>query len=182
MFCASGMASKKESERGSNRSTKPNAIGSAHWANSPIQAIAVLNNLPTEIYQIVLTLLPPKDLSALSLTSKGHRSLVEPILYRRIRWKQGSFEGRQPPAHLLLRSPLDRSELASYVICLGLECRKPFEDSSRRWTDKNNDDLDTTDLKRMESLIESLSFPTSQGWKSSLMEGGIDLFLALLIS
>ncbi|RSM04053.1 hypothetical protein CEP52_007005, partial [Fusarium oligoseptatum] len=74
---------------------------------------------PREVQLAILERLPLCDLIALSLTSKDARHKVEPLIYSDITltWKLKD----PPPTMLLLRTFLDRPELASYVRRLDLD-------------------------------------------------------------
>lgn len=75
---------------GSNHRAKVRAIHTDNRDYSitmifEVGAMAGLTDLPQELFCLILTFLPKKALSTLSFTSKYHRALVEPELYREIR-------------------------------------------------------------------------------------------------
>ena len=79
-----------------------------------------LSELPPELLDIILEYIPDpgeglqhRSLSALSCVSKALRRLTEPVLYQRIHFTWD--EVRDPPLHLLLRTILNRSELANHI-------------------------------------------------------------------
>lgn len=135
---------------------------------------------------MVLNFLPRKDLSAFSCASKHHRALVEPSLYREIRWglDEAGPEERSPPVHLLLRTILDRPELASYINCLAFCLRQPRYQTSRssilcmHWKEP---DPTSTEMMRVRTLIRSFQFAAEDVWISQFEKGGVDLFIALVI-
>ncbi len=146
--------------------------------------MAYLEELPQELFYMVLSYLPTRDLSSLSRTSKAHRAIVEPIVYREIRWESKDVKDHPPPVHLLLRSLLNRPELASHINCLALCCRKPWINYRFRavWTKEDKPDFSTSEMERIIALIVSLQFVAQNFWISALMRGEVDIFIALLIS
>ncbi len=131
-----------------------------------------------------LSLMGSVDLSALSCTSKQHRCLVVPTLYRTVCWDYKE-ERTHPPAHLLLRSIINRPELASYVHCLALYCPTswmPLNCGPSVWKKANKPDLTSTEMTGLTLLIKSFNFFDQNRWISSLELGEGELFVALLIS
>ena len=149
--------------------------------------IAHLEILPIELFQMILYYLRRKDLSALSCTSKHHRALVEPILYRNIHWEPVLSwpDERAPPVHLLLRSILIRPELASYIdefeLCLLAPsfqfCKYPC-----LWDYWDKPSPTSNEMMRVRSLIRSFQFASEDVWLSRLKLGEADVFIALIIS
>lgn len=149
--------------------------------------MAGLSHLPQELFCLILTFLPRKALLALCFTSKYCRALVEPGLYRDIRWDENNHprRDRNPPFHLLFRSLLNRPELASYIHEFEICCRKPcraFESYDHIWRKKSDTpEFTSSDMEQTTSLIDSLHFCTKDKWISSLERGEPDLFIALII-
>lgn len=149
--------------------------------------IAHLGRLPIELFQMILDYLRTKDLSAFSCTSKHHRALVEPILYRNIHWQHALSwpDERAPPVHLLLRTILIRPELASYIdefkFCLRAPsfqiCRYPC-----LWNHWKKPSPTSNEMMRVRSLIRSFQFASEDVWLSRLKLGELDVFIALIIS
>lgn len=149
--------------------------------------IVHLEILPIELFQMILDYLSTKDLSAFSRTSKNHRALVEPILYRNIHWEPAPSwpDERAPPVHLLLRSILIRPELASYIdeftFCLRAPslqfCKYPC-----LWNHWKEPSPTSTEMMRVRSLIRSFQFASEDLWLSRLKLGEVDVFIALIIS
>ena len=149
--------------------------------------IAHLEILPIELFQMILDYLRTKDLSAISRTSKHHRALVEPVLYRKIHWEPALSwpDERAPPVHLLLRSILIRPELASYIdefkFCLRAPsfqfCKYPC-----LWSHWKKPSPTSTEMTRVRSLIRSFQFASEGVWLSRLKLGEVDVFIALIIS
>lgn len=149
--------------------------------------MAGLTDLPHELFCLLLTFLPKRALSTLSFTSKHHRALVEPELYREIRWDEKNHPRRDhnPPFHLLFRSLLNRPELASYIYGLEICCRKPYHafnsyDCIWRKT-SDTPEFTTSDMEQTTSLIHSLHLGMEDKWIPSLKRGAPDLFIALII-
>lgn len=146
-----------------------------------------LADLPQELFCLILTFLPRKALSTLSFTSKYHRALVQPKLYREIRWDEKNHPRRahNPPFHLLFRSLLIRPELASYIHELEICCRKPyrgFDSYDCIWRKRSDtSEFTSSDMEQTTSLIHSLHFGTEDRWIPSLERGEPDLFIALII-
>lgn len=149
--------------------------------------IAHLEMLPIELFQMILDYLPTKDLSAFSRTSKHHRALVEPILYREIRWEPRLSlpDDRAPPVHLLLRSILIRPELASYINDFVFRLRAPSFQLPKYpclWNHWKKPSPTSSEMTRVRSLIRSFQFASQDLWLSRLKLGEVDVFIALIIS
>lgn len=139
-----------------------------------------LESLPPEVYHMIIGNLRIDEVSKLSRTSKGQRSLLEPTLYQEIRSQQ---DDPNTPflAHLLLRSILNRPHLAKYVNCLELDCwtlRKRKSISRQKIAPHFTD----SEMDSVYSLIKSLQVHEESIWISSLSEGDLNLSVALLIS
>lgn len=148
------------------------------------QKTAHLEMLPIELFQMILHYLLTKDLSAFSVTSKHHRALVEPILYKEIRWGPWPDE-RAPPAHLLLRSILIRPVLASYINDFVFCLRAPsfqFRKYPCLWNHWKKPSPTSTEMMQVRSLIRSFHFASEDLWLSRLKLGEVDVFIALIIS
>ena len=135
---------------------------------------------------MILGFMPRKDLSALARTSRKTRILVEPSLYREIRWKSEDLKKRiHPPIDLLVRTLISRPELASFVQCLALCYWKPywacgFELEHGCGSYKPN--FTRQEMEQMALLIKSLHLPAERRWLTGLWCGKVDLFFALLIT
>lgn len=149
--------------------------------------MAGLADLPQELFCLILTFLPRKALSTLSFISKYHRAILEPELYREIRWDENNHPSRDhnPPFHLLFRSLVNRPELASYIHELEICCRKPyraFESYDCIWRKRSDTpEFTSSDIDQTTSLIHSLHLGTEDKWIPSLERGEPDLFIALII-
>lgn len=151
-----------------------------------IDAMANFNYLPRELYQMILGFMPRKDLSALARTSRKTRILVEPSLYREIRWRSEDLKKRiHPPIDLLVRTFISRPELASFVQCLALCYWKP----SWAWGNElepgcgsYKPDFTSQEMEQTALLIKSLHVRAERRWLTGLWSGKVDLFFALLIT
>lgn len=127
-----------------------------------------------------------RDLSALARTSRKNRILVEPALYREIRWKSEDLKKSiHPPIDLLLRTIISRPELASLVQCLALCYWKPswaYMDVRDRGCESYKPDFTSQEMEQTVLLIKSLHMPAERRWLTGLRCGKVDLFFALLIS
>lgn len=145
-----------------------------------MEARPYLDSLPPEVYHMIIGDLRIEEVSKLSRTSKGHRSLLEPTLYQEIRSQQE--DAKFPfPAHLLLRSILSRPQLADYVNCLTLDCWRPHKRKSisrQRIASYFTD----TEMDCVYSLVRSLQLHEESSWISRLRRGDLNLFVALLVS
>lgn len=151
------------------------------------QKVAHLETLPIELFQMILGYLLTKDLSTFSRTSKHIRALVEPILYREIRWEPELSwpDERAPPAHLLLRSILIRPELASYINGFVFGLQEPglqFRKYPCLWNHWKKPSPTSAEMMRVRSLIRSFHFASEDVWLSRLKRGEVDVFIALIIS
>lgn len=139
---------------------------------------------------MIARFLSTRDLSALSLTSTYHRSCTEPTLYKEICWNPKDLDISWPqyhwaPLHLLLRTLMSRPELASYIRCFAINCRRPRNGASHSiiWRCGESEyEYSTDDMKRATALIKSLHLPKAEKWIADLKWGEVDLFLGLLIS
>lgn len=151
-----------------------------------INAMANLNCLPRELYQMALGFMPRRDLSALGRTSRKNRILVEPTLYREIRWKTEDLKKRiHPPIDLLLRTIIGRPELASLVQCLALCYWKPswaYISELEPGCESYKPDFTNQEMEQTALLIKSLHVPAERRWLTGLRCGKVDIFFALLIS
>lgn len=155
--------------------------------NTPTHKTAYIEKLAVELFQMILDYLLTKDLSAFSRTSKYHRALIEPILYRKIRWEPELAwpDERAPPAHLLLRSILLRPELGSYIDHFVFCLRAPkfqFRKYPCLWNHWKKPSPRSAEMMRVRSLIRSFKFASQDLWLSRLKLGEIDVFIALIIS
>lgn len=144
------------------------------------------NYLPRELYQMILGFMPRRDLSALARTSRKNRILVEPSLYREIRWKSVDLKKRiHPPIDLLLRTIISRPELASFVQCLALCYWKPswaYMAELEPGCESYKPDFTSQEMEQTALLIKSLHVPAERRWLTGLRCGKVDLFFALLIT
>lgn len=151
-----------------------------------IDAMANLNYVPRELYQMILGFMPRRDLSALTRTSRKNRILVEPILYREIRWKpEGLNKRNHPPIDLLLRTIISRPELASLVQCLALCYWKPswaYMSELEPGCENYKPDFTSQEMEQTALLIKSLHVPAERQWLTGLRWGKVDIFFVLLIS
>lgn len=135
---------------------------------------------------MILGFMPRRELSALARTSRKNRILVEPSLYREIRWKSDDFKKRiHPPIDLLLRTIISRPELALFVQCLALcSCEPSWTYMSRPepGCESYKPDFTSQEMDQTALLIKSLHVPVESRWLTGLQSGKVDLFLALLIS
>lgn len=135
---------------------------------------------------MILGFMPRRDLSALARTSKKTRILVEPSLYREIRWKSEDLKKRiHPPIDLLLRTIISRPELASFVQCLALCYWKPswaYTSELGPGCVSYKPDFTGQEMEQTALLIKSLHVPAERRWLTGLRSGKVDLFFALLIT
>lgn len=119
--------------------------------------MAGLADLLRVLFCLILTFLLKKAVSTLSFTSKYHRALAEPGLYREIRWDAKNHPRFKPPFHLLFRSVLNRPELASYIQGLEICCEKPCRDlDSFDCIWRKRVEFTNSDMEQTTSLIHSL--------------------------
>ncbi len=146
-----------------------------------------LEYLPIELVHEVLHLLRRKDQSVLSCVSKRHRALVEPTLYRDIRWEPVDVGNQSPPVDFLLRTIVSRPELASYIRFLSICCRKPDFDSvlaefPGNGKHRSRPDFVAGESERIRSMITSLNCNAENAWMTYVNKGEVDVFIALLVS
>lgn len=167
----------------SRAASAPNVVTTTMRA---LDAMTNFNYLPRELYQIILGFMPRRDLSALARTSRKNRNLVEPSLYREIRWKSVDLKKRiHPPIDLLLRTIISRPELASFVQCLALCYWKPswaYMAELEPGCESYKPDFTSQEMDQTALLIKSLHVPAERRWLTGLRCGKVDLFFALLIT
>ncbi|MCJ1229573.1 hypothetical protein MMC12_006240 [Toensbergia leucococca] len=141
-------------------------------------------NLPTELVQLILSYLEASDalkddLVALSYVCKPLRKLTEPFLYRSIKWAWDQDWNIQytPPLHLLLRTVLNRPELASHIE--NARFRNWNSHNSRLYEIALDYTWDEVNLAR--DSILSASFPKPHFWIQGLLMGKPEVLVPLLI-
>lgn len=163
--------------------------------------MANIKQLPLELLCLVISHLPRKDLSALSCASKKIRTAVEPALYQEItfNWERNrTNHANHAPVHLLLRCIVERPDLALCIGRLEFCGQKPYRKwncckwrprylipsgkSCSIWEHDNKPGLTSADMMVMASLISSLHLPAEDLWLRELYRGGVDVYIALLLS
>lgn len=160
--------------------------------------MANIEQLPLELLCRIITHLPRKNLSALSCTSKTIRTAVEPALYREITFDWDRNWTNHAPVHLLLRCIVDRPDLALCIWRLEFCGQKPYSkwerckwrrrykiptgQSCSIWEHDNEPGLTSADMMVMASFISSLHLPAEGLWLRELYRGGVDVYIALLLS
>lgn len=151
-----------------------------------IDAMANFNYLPRELYHMILGFMPRRDLSALARTSRKTRILVEPSLYREIRWTSEDLKKRiHPPIDLLLRTIISRPELAFFVQCLSLRSWKPsltYISELGPTGVSYKPGFTNQEMEQTALLIKSLHVPAERQWLIGLRDGRMDAYFALLIT
>lgn len=143
---------------------------------------ASLSTLPKELKLSVAELLSPApDLIAVAGTCKCLRQVVEPLIYRSIRL-QLDENCHDPPVGLLLRTLLERPELASYTRDLNLDGH--YYDS--KWNPRK-DPLPTRVHQpgdRLWDAVSSVGLPleAARNWPLEIGSGNPDATAALIIA
>lgn len=138
-----------------------------------------LASCPTELLQLFFKSLSSAELRAVCLVSRGLRNLVEPLLYSTIHW-EWLEDLRPPPVGLLLRSILERPELATHIRSLSLTGHTFYLPHFRGTVPKiprPGHELDTY----IDSVRNS-GVPYGDLWVYHLVLGTMDAFVALLVS
>jgi hypothetical protein len=166
--------------------------------------MAALVGLPIELLENVLVDLEIDDISSLSRTCKDAHRYLSPRVYHSINWCWKD-DHRCPPYHLLLRTLLSNSSLASHVKTINLRGGGIFKKSA--WNDRCfgrcDDDwvhvikarsiwadgqrrrvsFNTEDWQRLKAVVSRIA--THQGavnqWLHELYRGNVDAIVALLV-
>lgn len=138
---------------------------------------------PAEVQLGIAGLLPLCDLSALSMTSRGLRHVVEPLIYSSIRMKWTLQD--HPGIMLLLRTILERPELGSHVRRLKLD-GEGFLQPSRQWIPQNPAALPNIVLLQVEKLSRVADPAGVEGntssWVHDAQAGSPNAVVAFLLS
>lgn len=155
------------------------AIGLLHTAagGAGDRDIDMCTHLPVELWDLIFYHLAQKDLALLNSVCKTLHVLTEPVLYAGIKWtegKQSEVSLRRPKIHLLLRSLLNRPDLAlhikhaqfrSYVV------NRKWEWPSlvpSLWQDGIGSGFTEKEMATAEGLIEKAKFSPQKEWREEL--------------
>ena len=141
--------------------------------------MAQLDRLPIELVESILDCASKAELWRLSLVCKALGKLSSPRLYKDISWRwSGDERYRNPPIHILFRSILQKPELASQIIHLELGGDLPVT----IWRRPDFPMLNTDDFELIIGLIRNIGFPDPELCLRHVIEGSLNIFVALLIS
>ena len=138
--------------------------------------MAKLTTLPHELVDEVLKNVQgskgaTQSLSAVSQVCKPLRHHAESFLYQKIKWVSNGEHA--PPVHLLVRTVLERGELAKYIEHIHL----------RGWhRTRTPPALFKGDYAMLHDALNSLSWWNKGPWYQGLEFGKTDMFLAVLVS
>ncbi|CAH0051103.1 unnamed protein product [Clonostachys solani] len=148
--------------------------------------MALLLDVPTEIIQQIVSLLPRADLARLCLTSHSIRYHAEPRLYSTIKFAWSNHT--KPRIIFLLRTLLSRPELFALVdtVCLmGYAFRHRAARGERVPVGQDWLRLEipsNLSLSRFISAIKKTKAPYTDVWVEKLEAGHVDAFAGLLIA
>lgn len=129
-------------------------------------------------------------LYSLSLVSPDLQRLSNQILYADINW-MWIWHSRQrrvqyPPINLLLRTLLERPELALFIKRLHLDVDDTINEGFKYAQDYlegvQPEPLDLQTTSAAMSLVSKIGFPQKDRWHAALQEGSIDAVIALILS
>ncbi|EEU39961.1 uncharacterized protein NECHADRAFT_79716 [Fusarium vanettenii 77-13-4] len=142
-----------------------------------------LLDFPTEAQLAIAELLPLCDLSALSMTSKGLRHVVEPRIYSSIKMKWTLQD--HPPIMLLLRTILKRPDLGGHIRRLELD-GEGFLLPSRQWIPQNPAALPNIVHLQVEDLYRVANSAGAEentsSWVHEAQSGSPNAVVAFLLS
>jgi hypothetical protein len=157
--------------------------------------MSLLDLLPTKVLEEIVSHIPTgnrKELSALSCSTKRLRAVVEPHLYRNVRF---DYEGKcddirkQLPVHLLLCTLVHRFGLFSLIEHLELHSdayHYPHTPSDLEsfvfWEPGNESALFNTGMELAITLIHSFNPPSKDQWIQGLHDCSFKFCTALLLS
>lgn len=134
-------------------------------------------DLPIELVREILFHSAPRALSSILCTCKWKPGLIEPFLYRDISWVWDPFSTHNNRLRLLLRSILNRPQLASYVKHLRFRGTK----HSSIWRIPGRCELDPGELQLIVRAVTTTGSPLGDGWTMELILGNVDAYVALLL-
>ncbi|KAI9877136.1 MAG: hypothetical protein M1830_004711 [Pleopsidium flavum] len=149
-------------------------------------------HLPVELWDLILHHVAQKDLATLNSVCETLHILTEPLLYAEIRWTEGEpseVSQRSPRIHLLLRSILNRPELAfhikhahfrSYFVFMHWE--QPNLIPSLWQDDGVGSGFTPKEMATAEGLIERAKLCPKKEWREELQRGASDVIIAILLS
>jgi hypothetical protein len=164
-------------------------------------------HLPTELWLEILREASQSDLAALCNTCKHLHDLTESILYSKFSWvpvlNRGvpwtpdsivyeyttcpdSLKPKFPRVHLLLRTLLNRPELARHV--KSAEFMSPLSNDGCSqnilpfWSEEIESGFTCSDFALAETIIKKMKFVAQYKWLDGLRNGRSDILLALLLS
>ncbi|KAI5924064.1 hypothetical protein F4810DRAFT_665501 [Camillea tinctor] len=138
-----------------------------------------IEGCPNEILYSILQHLTQTDFLNTCLVSHRLRQVAEPLLYCNIRlvWDAS----RVPPITQLLRTILDRPEIAIHVKCLDLDGQFILNPPNRRHRFLAKPFI-VNDLGKTVEAVEAMKVPYCDDWIEGLRRSSMDAFVALLIS
>lgn len=160
-----------------------------------------LIDMPAEMLEEILLLLPTRDVSALSRTCSALHNFLSPQIYHDIDW-YWEDDRVSPPYHLLLRTLLSNDKLANAVRTIKLrgggiiDCVEqenywtryacdwdPTRQSRSLWTHgmRKRDALDVTDLWRMRTIVTNIDKTRVEKWMHEVRRGNVDVIVGLLL-
>ncbi len=141
--------------------------------------------------------LSKRDLSVLSKTSNKIRAAVEPVLYREITLEWHKNIRKHAPVHLLVRTLLNRPDMALCVHRLELRGSKPRNDweacpwsrsyslpagpSISIWTAEEKSCFTAEEIYNMKRLFLTFHDKPKDAWDQAFNGGEVDLFIAILL-
>ncbi|KGO53414.1 hypothetical protein PEX2_060210 [Penicillium expansum] len=142
--------------------------------------MASLLSTPTEILRLIFASLSHSDLAAVCLTHRDLRSPAEPFLYAHIQWTWS--DSQHPPIAQLLRSIVQRPELATYVhdvVLNGDNFNKGVDDPGNE-----SPKIPVTELvvNELVELVARINVPYAEEWIQRLRARSMDAFTTLFIS
>ncbi|KAE8136487.1 hypothetical protein BDV38DRAFT_293903 [Aspergillus pseudotamarii] len=146
------------------------------------QVVTGLGSCPAEILYLIFKLLSPPELHALCLVNKKFHTIVEPLLYSKIKmaWRK-TRPHAPPPITQLLRTILSRPQLAAYITNIHLDGDTYLLVEKFRWTIPKVPVSDA-ELDQLIIFIRGTGVPYSDLWIQELRQGTIDAFVALLLA
>ena len=159
------------------------------------------SQLPAELWLDILEEFSQKDLSALNRSCKDLRQVTESLLYSKLSWVpelKWSFLSRSRPdpfvyessirIHLLLRTLLDRPELAYHI--KSAEIMSPISTTGdprnilSLWRPgiKGASDFTEREYELAKMTIREMGFFLQDEWLEGLRRGRSDIIIALLLS
>ncbi|KAI9711681.1 MAG: hypothetical protein M1812_007114 [Candelaria pacifica] len=149
--------------------------------------------LPVELWDMILDCTNQKDLPSLNRVCTLLKRLTDPYLHAQLAdldWTGGDWsqvKQRTPRIHFLLRSIINRPELANHIKHAKFKnyINAPAYERSvvqTVWEDASNSGFTGDEMTKIQDLVKSTNLSPRREWLEELDRGAGDVIIALLVS